>query len=407
MSITHIVKLAKNTVLFLYYLRCCIKVSYQKQMQTDTALNLIGQIYDSASDSSQWPQFLENLTKATGAEAARMRFVDKTSKTYNIISGFGHDRNFDQNYHDYFSKVDLLNPYIEKQPLGSTFESHLAIPCKELKKSEIYNDLFKHYDIHYGLGGNIFKRKDILARIGLHRAYAKGPFNNNERDLVKLILPHLQRAFELGAHLEEMRAQLDDMHTALYGSSIPLILIDEALNVAFMNRQAENFISDENGLFIRGNRLYTAQTSEQSQLTNIISQAVLIGAGKSSEMCTGMRVCTTSDNERFNIFITPYPPRTTAFLGHNKRICAAIFIHKFNQKHTLPAGLLCALYGLTPSEIRLAENVLNGLLPNEIATKHGVSVNTIRSQLRSLFAKTETQRQAELVRLLSGLTGIV
>ncbi|OOZ39189.1 hypothetical protein BOW53_12445 [Solemya pervernicosa gill symbiont] len=66
--------------------------------------------------------------------------------------------------------------------------------------------------------------------------------------------------------------------------------------------------------------------------------------------------------------------------------------------------MLKSIYELTPSEIRLAESIVDGLTPAEAANRFHVSVNTTRSQLRALFAKTDTQRQAELVRLLSGLT---
>jgi DNA-binding CsgD family transcriptional regulator len=39
----------------------------------------------------------------------------------------------------------------------------------------------------------------------------------------------------------------------------------------------------------------------------------------------------------------------------------------------------------------------------QIASRNGVTKNTIRNQLRSVFAKTETNRQAELVQILMSL----
>jgi DNA-binding CsgD family transcriptional regulator len=42
----------------------------------------------------------------------------------------------------------------------------------------------------------------------------------------------------------------------------------------------------------------------------------------------------------------------------------------------------------------------------EVAAERGVQLTTVRSQLQSLFAKTETNRQVELVRLLARLAAL-
>lgn len=65
--------------------------------------------------------------------------------------------------------------------------------------------------------------------------------------------------------------------------------------------------------------------------------------------------------------------------------------------------LLSALFDLTPAEARLAEQLLAGEAIDGIAVSRGVSITTIRSQLRSIFAKTGTSRQAQLVALLASL----
>jgi len=44
-----------------------------------------------------------------------------------------------------------------------------------------------------------------------------------------------------------------------------------------------------------------------------------------------------------------------------------------------------------------------GATPGEIADRTGVQINTIRCQLKQIYAKTGARRQADLVRLL--LTG--
>ena len=57
-------------------------------------------------------------------------------------------------------------------------------------------------------------------------------------------------------------------------------------------------------------------------------------------------------------------------------------------------------FGFTPAEAALALDLADGLAAADCATLRGVSVHTVRSQLRALFGKTGTSRQAELVTLV-------
>ncbi len=58
------------------------------------------------------------------------------------------------------------------------------------------------------------------------------------------------------------------------------------------------------------------------------------------------------------------------------------------------------LHGLTAAETRLAEALLLGLTPADIADQRNVSMPTVRTQLRSLYAKTGVTGQAALKKAL-------
>lgn len=65
--------------------------------------------------------------------------------------------------------------------------------------------------------------------------------------------------------------------------------------------------------------------------------------------------------------------------------------------------LLRNAFGLTPAESRLACELAKGKDLPSIAAQFAVGVGTLRVQLRLVFAKTSTCRQAELMLLLSRL----
>lgn len=58
------------------------------------------------------------------------------------------------------------------------------------------------------------------------------------------------------------------------------------------------------------------------------------------------------------------------------------------------------LFGLSPAEARLATRLVDGEALDEAALGLGISRNTARSQLQSIYMKTGVNRQGDLVRLL-------
>ena len=58
------------------------------------------------------------------------------------------------------------------------------------------------------------------------------------------------------------------------------------------------------------------------------------------------------------------------------------------------------MFGLTRREAELTAALCAGVTPAQFAAQAGVSVNTVRFHLKSLYAKTETRGQADLIRVV-------
>ena len=78
----------------------------------------------------------------------------------------------------------------------------------------------------------------------------------------------------------------------------------------------------------------------------------------------------------------------------------ALFIIRADDEQPVSADRLRMLFGLTPAETRLAEHLARGINLSEISERLGLSRETCRSQLRSIFVKTRTNRQGELVAVI-------
>ena len=60
-----------------------------------------------------------------------------------------------------------------------------------------------------------------------------------------------------------------------------------------------------------------------------------------------------------------------------------------------------AIFGLTRAESHLAKLIADGRSMPEICETMEITVNTARTHLKRIFAKTDTNRQTELLKLLT------
>ena len=81
---------------------------------------------------------------------------------------------------------------------------------------------------------------------------------------------------------------------------------------------------------------------------------------------------------------------------------AAVFVHKAAMDLPHPLETIARTFKLTPAEMRVLMLVVQlGGVP-EIAPVLGISEATVKTHLQRVFGKTNTSRQAELVKLVAG-----
>ena len=84
------------------------------------------------------------------------------------------------------------------------------------------------------------------------------------------------------------------------------------------------------------------------------------------------------------------------------RTVAAVFGQKASLDMPSPQDVIAKFYKLTPTELRVLFAIVQiGGVP-QVAEAMGISASTVKTHLRRLFAKTGTDRQADLVKLVVG-----
>jgi DNA-binding CsgD family transcriptional regulator len=145
--------------------------------------------------------------------------------------------------------------------------------------------------------------------------------------------------------------------------------------------------------------LFAKNPSESSRLREVLGRSISLAEGKAM---SGASAVTISRRGRkpLSIVAAPFKSGTGTATPH---ATAIVFINDPEQKAALPSELLRMLFGLTSSEARLAISLLDGNSLSEAALLHEVGQETVRSQVKSIFQKTGTKRQEELMQLLVGL----
>ena len=85
---------------------------------------------------------------------------------------------------------------------------------------------------------------------------------------------------------------------------------------------------------------------------------------------------------------------------------ALIFVMDIAKRRQFALEQIRQAYGLTLSEARVALGIGGGASATRLARATNVSPTTIKTHLQKVFAKTATQRQSELARLVSALNSI-
>ena len=163
-----------------------------------------------------------------------------------------------------------------------------------------------------------------------------------------------------------------------------------------MNRFASALVSERDGLLATPTGLRAEQSSESSLLEKTIRQAASASNG---DCASAGGVVIVSRRMRTPLQIQIKPIRTS-MAQTETRIEAIAFVTDPARRQRPPQELLRTLYGLTPAECRVSLLLSDGHAPKHIAEMAGVSFDTVRTQIKSIFSKTGVKRQGELIRLL-------
>ncbi|MZR31287.1 hypothetical protein [Sneathiella litorea] len=190
---------------------------------------------------------------------------------------------------------------------------------------------------------------------------------------------------------------LDSATAVLNRLPIGVILVNADTKILFFNGKAKRYLEQGDGLAISTDRVCRATLpSESRALAKLLSDTLSPADATKTEGDFAISLTRMESDYPLNVMVAPIG---TGAAGKG----AVLFVSDPSEPVELSVETICKLYNLTPAEGRLALGLTNGYKLDDLAAEWGVSMHTVRSQLRQIFRKTDTSRQSEVVKLI--LTG--
>lgn len=216
------------------------------------------------------------------------------------------------------------------------------------------------------------------------------------QDLYRRLLPHLRRACEMQRRLAQQSLGQCGALEALDGLAGGVMVLDGMGRVCYANKTAEKLLASRQGLRLDQAGSVRAMLQWQNvKLQRLVEQAA---AGEGDLDCRGCLRVSRALGQPLVLMVAPLLDAGTVW--GEKKAGVLVFVHDPDHAPTLLADTLRWHFELTPSQARLAAALAAGSSVAECAETHGISVATVRTHLKEIFAKTGARRQADLVRLL-------
>jgi PAS domain S-box-containing protein len=241
-----------------------------------------------------------------------------------------------------------------------------------------------------------------LAGIVVYRREGGRPLGGADFELLDLLVPHLGRAYRIHCQLGDVRHEQRALRQVIDRLPAGVILLDKDGRVVLANRSADQIFGLDDGIRLERGRPRLADPRQDRAFQQVIARAVEAHPQSGRASGSTIAVARPSGRRAFPCTVSPLlaaPPGTSL-----REAVAILFVADPEGSQITTTEVLEGLYDLTPAEAELLRLLAEGRSLDEVAALRGVTMNTVRSQLKQVFAKTDTRRQGQLVHLV--LTGV-
>lgn len=368
--------------------------------ETVRLLDLVGLIYDAVLKPDLWNAVLEKASGFVGGMGASIFRQDVIRKVGNAYYTWGMDAEYEKLYFRKYIHINPLLPAMLTVDVGRVSSNSEQLVPAEFFQTRFYREWAKPQ----GLIDNVFcileRSATSAAGFVVFRNERDGMADAKAYELLEAIVPHLRRAVLIGNVIEHKTTESQGFSDLLDRIRAGVFVVDASGNIRYSNRTANEIVRAGDYLRSAGGKLIARQT-EANQLLQEAFRAAGDGGATISNKCVAIPLL-AADGTRHLLNLLPLTRQRAP--GIDANAAAAVFVQKAAVELPNPPEVIASAYQLTKTELRVLLALVQLGGGPEIAEALGIGNGTVKTHLRSLFRKTGTKHQTDLVKLVAGFS---
>lgn len=349
----------------------------------------LDRVYEAALLPEFWPNALDSVQRVAGVDGGAL-FVTTNNNTCWIAT-----QPFAETVAEFvngglFPGNTRNSRALAMKHAGFITDQQILTP-EELDREPMFTEFLRPRGWGWASGTVILMPTEEVLTFHFENHYQHGPVGQQSVDMLDALRPHLARAA-----LMSCRLQLEKLQASLAGIEAlghPAAVIGPRGRVLAANAGFEKlgpvFVATAHGGV-------SLRNSKANGLLRQSLEQVAQGHG------THRSIAVPGHEDQPPLVIHVVPIRRNAYDLFSG--AEAFLVVTLVQRPTAPPfEILNALFDLTPGEARVTRLLTSGQSAAKIATTCGVSVETVRTHIRSVLQKSGMHRQAELVGFLAGI----
>ena len=361
---------------------------------------LVDNIYNIEAGEERWGPVLDFLNNCVSADSAVLfRLGQDEAPPIVYGSSLDHDEDAEKAYVEHYYAGDELAWHANNCDLNplQQYTIHNFLGKKGISNSEWYNDFFLKRGYQY-LGAVFLDKKTPKSgrlSFAYMRSKAAHDFKPSDADMAIKVARHIERSIFLDNELNKQRQTLSTFLNMFDHLSFGVLLVDTAGHVLELNAEAQEIISRSDGLRLHRRRLIAIDKHTDRRLTSLIKQRTeRSGKGRFPSITT-LRIPRKGRTAYYTTAIVP-DQKHSIILKQTSAVVSILIFDSLKSTTDLYEWMK-DLYNLSRSESSLVSSLISGITLNEHAEKKNITKNTARSMLKTVFLKTNTSSQNQLI----------
>jgi len=372
---------------------------------------MVARVYEGTTDPGAWPSILKDLSLFLGASKAALLTptVGPEAGGFGFVHGMAQE-DLDRNYREFPGEDAWVRRSVALgliQMEGAVVLGEELLSHAELQETRWHRQFLSPLDIHHVLSSVIYGANHPAFPVLICSFYAGkagGPFGLHAKESLGQVLPHLTRAIGLMLLLRDTDYRVAASLAAMERLDQGIVLVDRDGVLVHANPAAHRIFKARDGLILEpapGRQGWLVGVGDPSARA-VLSKALDGALGNRPEnlvrFSRGILVPRPSGSEPYVVRVSD-ASRLRGLRPGQTRPGAILFLTDNAVPLLVDEALMEELYGLSRAESRLAAALSLGGTLEEAAWDLGVSLNTAKTQLKEVYAKTGAHSRAQLAKM--------